>query len=379
MDKKILLVIAFGFSFVWAQNWNVTSLSPLPEPCTNNAVCEGFLDDSSYVFSFGGLDQTKRYTGIHQRAYRYNIQTDQWRSIPDLPDTLGKIASGASHWKGIVYIMGGYHVFANGSERSSNRVHRYEIATNSYLPDGAPIPVTIDDHVQATWRDSLIYVITGWSENRNVPNVQIYNPTFDSWLTGTAVPDNNQYKSFGASGSIIGDTIYYFGGASLGGNFPIQNFFRKGVIDPNNPANIQWSVRVIDPAVTGYRMAATTAGGALHWIGGSRTTYNYDGIAYNGSGGVPPSRQAYMLAPNDTASWQIESNLAVPMDLRGIASESDSVKYVVGGMIDNQVVTDGLVRLVWRGPSLNNELFLFKKRFSIAYSPLLHALKIDVQ
>ena len=104
---------------------------------------------------------------------------------------------------------------------------------NRFLADGAPIPVPIDDHVQAVWRDSLIYVVTGWSDTRNVPNVQIYNPTEDKWIEGTSVPTGVQFESFGTSGTILGDTIFYYGGASFGFRFPVQNTLRKGVIDPS--------------------------------------------------------------------------------------------------------------------------------------------------
>ncbi|MEZ4950536.1 MAG: hypothetical protein R2784_14295 [Saprospiraceae bacterium] len=45
--------------------------------------------------------------------------------------------------------------------------------------------------------------------------------------SGTPVPNNNQYKAFGASGGIYGDTIIYIGGASIGNNFPIAPYIRK--------------------------------------------------------------------------------------------------------------------------------------------------------
>ena len=71
------------------------------------------------------------------------------------------------------------------------------------------------------YKDSLIYVVTGWSgsgfSGTNVANVQIYNPANDTWSVGTPVPNTNQYKAFGASGIIVEDTIYYFGGAKISG------------------------------------------------------------------------------------------------------------------------------------------------------------------
>jgi N-acetylneuraminic acid mutarotase len=350
--RTILLLfvsLLFFTPLLYAQNWVVTEVATLPEKVSNNAVCEGFIGGIPYLFSFGGIDSTKIYSGIHLRAYRYNISTGTTTALADLPDNMGKIASGASRVGDTIYIIGGYHVFSNGNEISSNKVHRYDVINNTYLSDGVSIPVPIDDHVQAVWHDSLIYVITGWSNNTNVPNVQIYNPSSDSWSTGAPMPNNNSYKSFGASGYIVQDTIYYFGGAALGSSFPAQNSLRKGIIDPNNPANITWSFVVPNPLIKGYRMACTTVGNNLHWIGGSEITYNYNGIAYNGTGGVPPLNRDLYIDASLTNNWTENFTNTFPMDLRGIANVNDSVKYLAGGMLTNQVVTDKIYRLVWTG------------------------------
>lgn len=324
----------------------VTEIGTLPEPVSNNAVCEGFIDDVPYAFSFGGIDATREYSGIHLRSFRTNLATGESIRIPDLPDTLGKIASAASRIGDFIYISGGYHVFSSGSEITSGKMHRYDIVNNAFLTDGAEIPKATDDHVQVVWRDSLIYLITGWSNVRNIFNVQIYNPTEDAWMAGTNVPNNSSFKSFGASGAIIGDTIYYFGGATSDPGFGIQAELRKGVIHPDNPSQIDWSISVPDQHVFGYRMACTSVNGDLHWIGGSENTYNFDGIAYNGAGGVPPSNRDLHIAV-DGSEWNETLVEAIPMDLRGIARINDTVQYVAGGMLADQAVTDRVYKLEW--------------------------------
>ncbi len=331
----------------------VTEVGTLLERISNNAVCEGFIGDRPYLFSFGGIDSTKRFSGIHQRSFRYDIETGESIAIPPLPDGRGKIASAASRIGNIIYITGGYYVNSNGSEESSDKVHRYDILSNSYLADGSPIPVPTDDHVQAIWQDSLIYLITGWRDFSNIADVQIYNPAEDSWLVGEAVPNNNIYKSFGASGVIVRDTIFYFGGAASSSGFPIQNDLRKGIIDPSDPTKISWSVSAPDSQVVGYRMAATTVGNELHWLGGSEQTYNFDGIAYNGSGGVANSnRDLFSL---DGKSWMEERVDLLPMDLRGIAVVSDTVQYLAGGMLDNQEVSNKVYKLEWHNRTSSSQ------------------------
>lgn len=344
-SSSLLFLFLFSIS-INAQYWRVIEKSPMPESVANNAVVEGFVDGVPYLYSFGGIDSTKNLEGIHLRSFRYNTQTDIWESIPPLPDTLGKIAAGASRIGNIIYIIGGYHVFPT-TEISSNRVHRYDIQSNSYLADGAPIPVAIDDQVQAVWRDSLIYVVTGWRGNSNtqgnVPNVQIYDPVNDSWSSGTPVPDTDLFKAFGASGTIIGDTIFYYGGAA-GVGFGITGLLRKGIINPNNPGSVGWLALNGDPDHQGYRMGATSVDGNPYWLGGSGNTYNFDGIAYDNSGGVPPANRS-LFYDLSSQSWQVDLNNPLPMDLRGVGEVSDTVKYLTGGMLADQIVTNKTYRL----------------------------------
>ncbi len=339
MKKLLSIIILIGtYGLSIAQNYTVatvTELSPMIEPVANNAVAEGWANDTGYVYSFGGIDSTKLWSGIHLRSFRYNSVTDIWDTIPSLPDTLGKIAAGASWVDSIIYIIGGYHVYSNGNEASSDRVHRYDPRTNTYLSDGTPVPVPIDDHVQAVWNDSLIYVITGWSNTGNVGNVQIYDPANDQWVVGTPVP-NNLYKVFGASGTIIGNTIYYHGGALYGFNYPGQNSLRIGQINPSNPTQITWSS--INTGNITYRSACFNAFNIPHWFGGSGTTYNYNGIAYNGSGGVDPNIDNYVWNNNAFDTIQT-AGPNMPMDLRGVASINYYEKYIAGGMASNQIVS----------------------------------------
>ncbi|PJA08522.1 MAG: hypothetical protein COX70_03395, partial [Flavobacteriales bacterium CG_4_10_14_0_2_um_filter_32_8] len=359
-----LLFFCF-FAQAQAQDYgyiNGVELANMPMPISNNAVVGVWANDTAYVFSFGGIDSTKIWSGITLKSFRYNTTTDLWDTILPLPDTLGKIASAASYVDSIIYIIGGYHILSNGNEISSNKVHRYQPSTNSYLSDGVNLPIPVDDQVQVVWNDSLIYIITGWSNTGNIPDVQIYDPANDNWLVGTPVPNNNTYKAFGASGLIIGNTIYYHGGASTGINFPGQNTLRIGQINPLNPSQITWSSQ--STSYVSYRAAAIYD----YWmnkpvfVGGSEITYNYDGIAYNGSGGVPPKGfslgfDAY--SPNDlgpTFQQYVGFDTILPIDLRGIAFPFSYGNYIAGGMLYNQEVSNKTYKIFYDHAESVNEL-----------------------
>jgi hypothetical protein len=317
----------------------------------NNAVAAALVGDTAFVYSFAGIDSTKVWSGIHLKSWRLNTQTNTWQALPPVPDPAGgKIAAAASTVKGKIYVIGGYHVAQNGSELSSSKVHCFDPAANVWLPDAAPLPRAIDDQVQAVWRDSLIFVITGWSNTQNVADVQVFNPTTNTWASGTPVPNTNNFKAFGASGLIVGDSIYYCGGASGGGNFPASSFFRKGYINPDNPVEVTWS-GAAEPLAKGYRMAAALMNGRPVWLGGSDVTYNYNGIAYNGSGGVAalPRVKTYDAESGQLAQWIDAAQFPAVMDLRGAAQWGDAASeaITVGGMGPQQKVTAKTYRWHW--------------------------------
>lgn len=321
----------------------VSSVAALPEAVANNAVCNGSANGNNYVYSFAGIDTSKSHTGIHLKSWRYDVTNDLWEALPDLPDTLGKVAAGASYLDGIIYIVGGYHVFSTGSEVSSKRVHRFDCETNAFLPDAADLPLAIDDHVQAVWRDSLLYVITGWSNNANTSAVQVYDPGTDSWTLEYQIWNSAIYSSFGASGTIVGDSIYYFGGARFGASFPIQPYLRKGVIASEDPLNITWSHSETNPDAALYRSACIDLNGTAHWLGGSRATYNFDGIAYSNGSGVEPADAIQYVA--DTV-MQINSCPSLLMDYRGAAWFPESGQlFLCGGMDQNQEVSNKAIML----------------------------------
>lgn len=341
--RTVLLVLLVFVNMAAFPQYSTTNLNPVPEPISNNAVVGYANTIGKFVYTFGGIDSTKVYSGIHNRCYKYTANSDSWETLPDLPQSPTRIAAGASTVENVIYIIGGYHVSSNGSEQSSILVHRFDVVADTFLTNAAPLPKATDDHVQAVYKDSLIYVITGWSQTANIPDVQIYNPVLDTWLIGTSVPNTHEYKSFGASGAIIGDTIYYFGGARMGGSFPIQNQLRKGYINPNNVTDITWSLDTINPSLVGYRMAASSYNNSIRWIGGSNATYNYNGIGYAGNIPVEPNRRLLTFYPNSN-TWDTNSFTEINMDFRGVATFGCQM-ILVGGIDANQKVSSKVLKI----------------------------------
>ena len=230
----VLLLSITGLQKAYAQfGWTWQEMADMPMPISNNAVTTGSEGGELYLYSFGGIDSTKIFSGITQNSFRYRVSDDTWEEIAPLPTSLPLIAAAASNVNNRIYIIGGYNVSVSGLEESSNEVIIYDPESNMYVSGGADIPVPIDDHVQCVWRDSLIFVITGWSNTTNVDNVQIYNPSLNTWSEGTSIPNHVNYKVFGGSGTIVGDTIYYYSGATTSTAFSGNKKIRMGHCSTN--------------------------------------------------------------------------------------------------------------------------------------------------
>jgi hypothetical protein len=91
-------------------------------------------------------------------------------------------------------------------------------------------------------------------------------------------------------------------------------------------------------------MASFEKDGRIYWIGGSNNTYNYSGVAYDGTGGIDPNNRILSYHRN---GFDKDFNKNITMDLRGIANIDDSVKYLVGGMQKGQEVSKDIIKLEW--------------------------------
>jgi hypothetical protein len=201
--------------------------------------------------------------------------------------------------------------------------------------------------------DSLIYVITGWSNTGNTGVVQLYNTNSNTWQLANNLPSSGGYNAFGAAGTLIGDTIFYFGGASDGFNFPTSNRLRKGFIHPENPLQIDWQTNVLSTGLKKYRAAGISINNQPCFIGGSSVSYNYNGISYANSIAVSPSEDAYLLA--DTGIVQI-SIPGMPMDVRAFAFTAENEWILVGGLIAGPAATSNVWKLTYEDPNSIKEV-----------------------
>jgi N-acetylneuraminic acid mutarotase len=329
----------FLFAFLFIAQTAIAQSVSLPEPVTNNAVVTLKKNGQTSFYSFYGLDKTKKWSGVHNKIMRIDLANGKHTMVGTLPDT-GRLAAGASAIGNKAYIVGGYKVLPDGKEKSSNHLFIFDPGTEK-ITAGANLIVPIDDHVQAVWRNQLLYVISGWSDSVNVNTIQVYDPGTNVWQRATSLPDEPGAKVFGGSGLIANDTIYLLGGAMFAKNYPPSRSFYKGVIDATNPLKITWQKARDYPGEFRYRSAAWQHNDLIYFIGGSNETYNYNGISYAGKKPVEPNK-TILIYHIPSGRFSTLSSADRVMDLRGVLTDETGKTYTFGGMEEGQMVSGKL-------------------------------------
>ncbi|WDE02728.1 galactose oxidase [Thalassomonas actiniarum] len=316
------------------------TLPPLPEPVSNNAVAKVETEDSRYLLSFMGLGPGKDHLAVHNKVWALKLGQKQWQEkkpVPGSIEPVGRLAAVAVGVGRFAYLFGGYTVEKSGHEVSSPDVYRYDVQTDSYQRL-APMPVPVDDSVALVYQNRYIYLVSGWHNDGNVNLVQVYDIEENRWQQASPFLG---MPVFGQAAGISGNTILVCDGVAVVAHLNKRRSYKgiaqclKGVIDPKKPAKIDWRV-IKHPTGKGrYRMAATSVGGDIVFIGGSTNPYNYNGIGYDGRASA--ATDAIWLFNGENDRWQTLKSGDKTMDHRGLL-ELDGKLITLGGMDNNQQV-----------------------------------------
>lgn len=338
----VLLLIVLG-AMLFAASKSEPGFEPLPAPVSDNAVASVKSGSETLVFSLMGIGAKKTWDAINNTAYMMNpgSKTRAWSATHPVPGTAGRIAAAAVGARGLVFLLGGYVVDAEGGETTLRDL-------NIYFPEedlwyrGEDLPVAVDDSIAGVYRDRYIYLIGGWSKNGSVRDVQVYDIEKKKWLQASPIPG---IPVFGHAGALVDDTIVYVDGAykNPAGNSPkyvTSDECWMGKIDRHDPTRIQWTQLPNHPGKARYRIAA---GGSakdqkIYFAGGTDNPYNFNGIGYNG---VPSEPSPVTFAFNlRTGKWEaIDEEVSDPtMDHRGLVVLPQGL-LIIGGMEKGQQVT----------------------------------------
>lgn len=308
---------------------------PLPRPVTNNAVAGGRINGRFVAFSVLGVDSTKRWSGMTTQGYQWMEGEADWKPLPAVPGAEGRLAATAQVVRSKLYLFGGYTVNAAAAERSAPAVDIFDPLTAQWTA-GAPIPVPVDDATSGVYRDSLIYLVSGWHDTGNVSEVQIYDVVTNRWRAGTPFPGT---AVFGHSGSLAGQSIVVIDGAKkIPGptRYALEPQSWLGTIDAADPTRIRWERLAAHPGPPLYRAASGPCGSRrIAFAGGTSNPYNYSGVGYDGKPSEPATgTMTFDLA---TKAWATGPAISRTMDHRGLLVRGP-VGWVVGGMRPSQQV-----------------------------------------
>ncbi|MEQ8769245.1 MAG: hypothetical protein RIB60_01920 [Phycisphaerales bacterium] len=314
-------------------------LPAYPHPISNNAVTSvPAADGNGTVYSFMGIIDPADTGTITPAAYALDWpHADAWRRIADVPLDEGRARIGASAVtiRERVFVVGGYSVLDDGSERTDPRLLEYVIDEDRWV-ERAPPPVEVDDTLAVVQADRWLYLVSGWHgpAHDNVLDVQVWDIETDEWRACTPLPGPGT-GLFGHAGGIVssdgGDTILVIDGVKRDPetrSFVISDAVFVGAIDPDDPTRIAWREQSPHPGEPTYRAANASAGGAVLIAGGTSTPYNIDGVGYDGT---PAEPLAQMLAWSPGRGWSVSPAPAATMDHRGLVRVGDSWA-VIGGM-----------------------------------------------
>jgi N-acetylneuraminic acid mutarotase len=317
-----------------------STVEPLPDPVSNNAVAMLKVHGQLLLYSFMGIGPKKTADDITSSAFSLDAKDGTWSAIHAVPGTVGRIGAMAAAARDQLFLFGGYVVDQQSRGTTVPDVGMYEPARDRWSRE-ADLPLPLGDSVAGVYRDRYIYLVSGRSNGDVVSNVQVFDVDKNRWSQATPIPGP---PVFGHAGALVGGTIVYVDGARKNpGNAPryvASDECWMGKIDHHNPLKIQWTKLPNHPGTARYRIAG---GGSekdqkIYFTGGTDNPYDYNGIGYDGKPSEPsPTTFDFNL---HTGKWEtLDPNTPDPtMDHRGLLVTHEGL-VLIGGMEKGQKVT----------------------------------------
>ena len=313
-------------------------IPPMPAAVSGNAIAS--LTDGLELFSIMGVGPKKAWDDVTNQVYVMDLARARWSEGRTVPGVVGRVGSAAAGAKGVVVLMGGYVIDAQGGELTVSDVNVYEPAHRRWSR-GQDIPVPVDSAVTGVTHDRFVYLIGGRSATGPVNNVQVYDVEKNSWTQATPFPGT---PVFGLAGGVADGTIVVVDGAQTGTPggpryVPCEQAW-LGKIDHKVPTKIEWSKLPPHPGPGRFALAG---GGSdrdhrVFFSGGTATPHDYKGAAYDGQpAAVSEVTFSYDLHAH---KWETisETTYDPRADSRGILMTPIG-PLVLGGMVKNLAVT----------------------------------------
>lgn len=342
--KKTPFLIALLLCAVLGFGADEKKIPSMPAAVSGNAVAS--LRDGLEIFSLMGVGPRKTWDDVRNQVYIMDLAHAKWREGRTVPGAAGRLGASAAAAKGVVILMGGFVVDAQGGELTVSDVNVYEPGPRRWSR-GKDIPVAVDMAVTGVMHDRFVYLIGGRSPEGPVNNVQVYDFQKDSWSQATPFPGT---PVFGLAGGIAGDSIVVIDGAQKGtAGGPRYMACEQGwlgKIDHKDPNKIEWSKLPPHPGPARFAIAGGGSGRdhRVFFSGGTATPHDFKGVPYDGQ----PTEGSAVTFDYDLHAhkWETisEATYDPRADSRGVLVTPIG-PVVLGGMVKNLAVTARVTQL----------------------------------
>ncbi|PYX04891.1 MAG: hypothetical protein DMG88_23240, partial [Acidobacteria bacterium] len=228
------------------QPWNEVADYPLLSESVSVST------DGTFAYAAGGFD------GINfvptNQFNQYNPVNNTWTPLANVPGAFYDAPSAYAANTNRVYVFGGL----DATFTPSNVVQVYDVASNTWVANGAPMPGARYFASAAYYSSNgKIYVISGFDENfLETSTTWEYDPVADTWDTSRA---DTPIPLGGSGYSIVGQNIYLAGTWNGGSGSTVH--YTYDIV-----ANT-WT-QVADVPVNIYRPASGAIGTNTYLVGG---------------------------------------------------------------------------------------------------------------
>ncbi len=255
----------------------------------------------------------------------YDPGTNTWKTEASMPTPRADLS--ASVVNGKIYLIGGEEYSSTSPYYSETNVNEiYDPATNTWTT-GTPIPTAVYGYASAVI-DGKIHVIGGSQTPSSqgtgifLDSNQVYDPQNNTWSLGADLPSAVTYGAAAATEGFMAPSLLYV----IGGYF--LNSFTSNV-QVYNPSNNSWNTTASMPTARAY-LGVAAVNDVLYAIGGFNdqnglntlglnTVEEYTPIVY---GPAPPIIQS--TSPENETYNKVTLNFTVNRDTEWIGYSLDN-------------------------------------------------------
>ncbi|MGD0203267.1 MAG: kelch repeat-containing protein [Candidatus Bathyarchaeia archaeon] len=337
-----------------------------PMPTARSGCTIAVYDNEIYVI--GGA-VGNGYVGNNEV---YDPGTNTWETKASMPTPRADLS--ASVVNGKIYLIGGEGYSSISPYYSETNVNEiYNPATNTWTT-GTPIPTAVYGYA-STVIDGKIHIIGGsqvsslQGSSIYVNSNQVYDPQNDTWSLGANLPSAVAYGAAAATEGFMAPPLLYV----IGGYF--LNSFSSNV-QVYNPSNNSWSTGVSMPTARAY-LGVAVVNDVLYAIGGFDDQNGLNTVGLNtveeytpiGYGTAPPIIQ--ITSPENETYKKVTLNFTVNRDTEWMGYSLDNrANVTIMGETELLNLSQGAHNIIlYANDSLGNMGYSNRVFFSIDIIP----------